>query len=129
MRAFCLTCGKPFRREEDEDWKTLCVPCFKKSKRADLIPVDSTLIARARAAEEQVALLQSRLERQQAAIQYLQRELEEKQARRYSTLDRELAEQIPRLLMVCHPDRHNGSQAATKATQWLLNVRGRLQCA
>ena len=41
-------------------------------------------------------------------------------------LDRELAEQLPRLLLVCHPDKHGNSQAATKATQWLLEVRGRL---
>jgi hypothetical protein len=130
MRALCVDCGNAFYREEDERWKVRCITCFKKSKRADLIPVDSNLIARAQAAEERAAMLHEKFERQKLTIQILQRELEEQRARRYdSGLDRELAEQLPRLLMVAHPDRHNGSQAATKATQWLLDVRGRLTCA
>ena len=33
------------------------------------------------------------------------------------------AEQWRRLAQLCHPDRHNGSQAATAAMQWLLEVR------
>ena len=28
------------------------------------------------------------------------------------------------LTMLCHPDKHNGSQAANKATLWLLARRG-----
>jgi hypothetical protein len=26
------------------------------------------------------------------------------------------------LVLLCHPDKHNGSQAATKATTWLLSL-------
>ena len=48
------------------------------------------------------------------------------QQRPVSFLDRELAEQLPRLLLVCHPDKHSNSEASTRATQWLLDVRGRL---
>ena len=130
MRAQCIECGAGFHREDDEDWKTRCITCFKKSKRAELIPVDSKLIARAQAAEERAAMLQWSLERLKQQIQSLERQLEEQRARRYdSALDRELAEHLPRLLMVCHPDKHGGSQAATKVTQWLLDVRGRLTCA
>jgi hypothetical protein len=32
-----------------------------------------------------------------------------------------------RLLQLCHPDRHNGSEAATIATRWLLSLRERLR--
>lgn len=38
----------------------------------------------------------------------------------------ELACMLPRLLMLAHPDKHGGSEASTRATQWLLGVRQRL---
>ena len=28
-----------------------------------------------------------------------------------------------RLLQLCHPDKHNGSETATRATEWLLSQR------
>lgn len=34
-------------------------------------------------------------------------------------------EMIRRLLQLCHPDKHNNSEASIKATQWLLSKRGR----
>ena len=33
------------------------------------------------------------------------------------------AAMIKRLLQLCHPDKHDGSQAAIVATQWLLEQR------
>lgn len=39
---------------------------------------------------------------------------------------REVAEYLPLLVQLCHPDRHAGSPAATRATQWLLALRRRL---
>jgi hypothetical protein len=32
-------------------------------------------------------------------------------------------EMLGRLIRLCHPDRHGGSEASTKATQWLLSQR------
>jgi hypothetical protein len=32
-------------------------------------------------------------------------------------------EMLARLVRLCHPDRHQGSNAATEATQWLLSQR------
>jgi len=32
---------------------------------------------------------------------------------------------LRRLLQLCHPDRHAGSEASHTATQWLLNLRQR----
>ena len=31
------------------------------------------------------------------------------------------------LIHLAHPDRHDGSAAATRATQWLLSLRGKLE--
>jgi len=30
---------------------------------------------------------------------------------------------LSRLIRLCHPDKHNGSEAANTATQWLLAQR------
>jgi len=32
MRVFCKNCGEPFER--DQPWKTYCIPCFIKIKKA-----------------------------------------------------------------------------------------------
>jgi hypothetical protein len=37
----------------------------------------------------------------------------------------EIRDQLPRLLQLCHPDKHQGSSASNEATAWLLNLRGR----
>lgn len=31
--------------------------------------------------------------------------------------------QLDRLIRLCHPDKHDNSDAATKATQWLLSIK------
>ncbi len=41
-------------------------------------------------------------------------------------LRRELCENMRGLLQLTHPDKHGGSEAATKVTQWLLDVRSRI---
>lgn len=38
----------------------------------------------------------------------------------------EFQKMLPRLLMLCHPDRHANSDASNTATQWLLEQRARL---
>lgn len=41
----------------------------------------------------------------------------------------ELVEHLPRLLQLCHPDRHGGSETANKVTQFLLALRKRYRNA
>jgi hypothetical protein len=36
-------------------------------------------------------------------------------------------EMLRRLIYLTHPDKHNGSTAATLATQWLLEQKNRLE--
>ena len=38
----------------------------------------------------------------------------------------ELAENLPALIVLCHPDKHAGSAASTRVTQWLLTLRQRI---
>lgn len=109
-RAKCSDCGRGFMRDADETWKTRCIDCFKKSKRADSTTADSYWISRATAAELRADSLERQL------------------SQRTSGLDRELAGRIRQLLQYCHPDKHGGSQGATQVTQWLNDLKGRLSC-
>lgn len=126
-RAHCQDCGKSFLREVDEDWKVRCIPCFKKSKRAESLPADSYWPDRAAAAESLAAALQNQVEQQAETIRHLVG-----QRMRQPTaggLDRELAEHWRALVQLVHPDKHGGSPGATRMTQWLNDIKGRLPCA
>ena len=35
----------------------------------------------------------------------------------------EISEHLPRLIQLCHPDKHDNSEASIVATQWLLKQR------
>jgi hypothetical protein len=111
--ATCARCGDFFPRPERESWKTLCLPCWKVSQRIDLI----------RSLETQLATAKSQLAWWRDRCNDLETELEDSA----DDLSHELREQMPRLLLCCHPDRHANSVASTKATQWLLSVKRRLQ--
>lgn len=125
-RARCCDCGKSFLREIDEDWKTRCIPCFKKSKRAEQQEEDRYWPDRAAAAESLASTLQHQLAAQAQTI----RQLAALQAARpASSLDRELSEHWRALVQLVHPDKHGGSQGATRLTQWLNDVKRRLPCA
>ena len=125
-RARCQDCGKTFLRETDEDWKTRCVPCFKKSKRAESLVADSYWIDRARTAESMAATLQ----RQVVTLESRVRDLIGQSLRQPppSRLDKELAENWRALVQLAHPDKHGGSPGATRLTQWLNDIKPRLPC-
>lgn len=58
----------------------------------------------------------------------LSRMLMQRAAQIRGDLERQLqeglsGEDLDRLIRLCHPDKHNGSEAATKATQMLLAMR------
>lgn len=121
-RARCVDCGTLFYRDENETWRKRCLPCFKKSKRVESMPVDSYWLDRALAAEKQVAELQCQLYSERRTVEVL---INGKQG---SSLDRELAENWRALVQLVHPDKHGGSVAANRITQWLNGIKGRLPC-
>ena len=125
--ARCKDCGCHFERATDETWKVRCITCFKKSKRAEPAAIDSAWIDRALVAESRAAALESQVEQQRLTI----RQLAALQATRpaSTSLDRELAEHWRSLVQLVHPDKHGGSPGATRLTQWLNEIKGRLPCA
>lgn len=138
--ARCCDCGKTFHRDIDETWKTRCVSCFVKSKKRE--EADQQWQVRAIHAERNLAIAENQVEELEQEINQfqwkmdgLQSEIDKLQSEvfslkmNHSGLDRELAEHLRTLLQLAHPDKHGGSVASTKATQWLLTVRNRLPCA
>jgi ribosomal protein L29 len=73
--------------------------------------------AKVRDLEQQVADLQSEVARWR--IQAMMAEVYSRKA----APPEGFKGQIKRLLQLCHPDKHGGSEAATNATQWLLKMR------
>ena len=136
----CPDCGCEF--EADQSWKKTCIDCYFERK-------EKTGERRVQQLQEQVeywkalaggdtAALVKKLER---CCDQLSRDLV--QARmRCSLLELETvrlkahapprtssrgeaipADMLKRLTMLCHPDRHGGSEMSNRVTQWLLERR------
>jgi hypothetical protein len=100
----CPECRKIFFR--DAPWKRVCYECWVDSKdhgRHEHTRVDSLL--------EEIDFLRDRvrlLERSPTTM----------------AMDSTM---LRRLLQLCHPDRHDNSQASVLATQYLLDLRAQNQ--
>jgi hypothetical protein len=103
----CECCGTSFWRAEGDDWKTLCLPCYKRKARTRRADPNELAELRAENRRLRIELVELRY---QATVAPLTA----------PTIPREM---LRRLLHLAHPDRHNGSEAATLATQWLLEQR------
>jgi len=77
----------------EPSWKTLCRPCFAESKKREQAEL-----------QDEVTVLRAEV----AALR--QRQGIEPQM-------------VRTLLQLCHPDKHNDSPAATRATQYLLSLK------
>lgn len=119
----CPTCGSPFTPQRAYHWE--CRPCWVKRQNTT---------ARLQALEAAHAVLErdnARLTQRCAALEQTVRRLHAQlsQANPAATSGPALPEDFPtmlgRLIQLCHPDRHGGSKAAQRATQWLLALRQR----
>ena len=103
--ATCQSCGREFEREPDETWKRLCWTCWRARKDQEL--------GDTRYRDGFAAGLAEGLRRNEA------------RGPPGGGVDRDLQEHLTSLLQLCHPDRHGNSESATRATQWLLELRKR----
>lgn len=113
--AQCIDCDKRFQRADDEDWRVRCLSCYKAHKRrtGDRLPAASPSSQRLQTLEaERARLLQT--------IHDLNDEIERQRAQAEG-----FHAHLPRLIQLCHPDRHQGSALATETTAWLLQQRRR----
>lgn len=125
----CRSCSVKYLRHKDTPYKTKCMVCFKKDKKIKLTDTDETLL-----------FLWNKSEYQDKSIQKLKRELAIEKAlsqtlkkRLRSARDVENASEkssflLPKdiskkLLLLCHPDKHEGNSLAHEVTQWILQKR------
>ena len=101
----CEHCGRPaIHRDEEEDWKTKCIFCWKADEDYELTMSELYAL---RLEEELVKLNQEMVYRTVTAqknAQFTKKEL-------------------GNLLRLCHPDMHGGSKLSTEVTQKLLDMR------
>lgn len=107
--ATCQRCGELFYRESTETWKRLCWSCWREredGKKSDAYQAGY-----------------------RAGLDAGRREPRPTPHRPPppDPVAPELVEHLPRLLQLCHPDRHGNSESATRATQWLLLMRQKLR--
>lgn len=114
--ATCEECGDTFTRTPGEEWKRLCLPCWKASPAARKSAPD-------RLAQLTAELAEARTERDRLRLRVLALELD---AQRNQAADIP-PDMLRRLVRLCHPDRHDGSEAANQATAWLLAQRNRME--
>lgn len=91
----CRVCGQI---AGEEAWRTLCRRCYAANKRAELEELQGEL----------------------AAAQRRIYELERRPRADAPTLK---PDQIKRLIMLCHPDKHGNSKVSNEITQWMLGLR------
>ena len=101
MSARCEKCGRGFERAKGEEWKKLCLSCWKLSK-----------------APDESGGLQDENELLRFKVYSLEKRV------RGLLLERTIEpEMLKRLIQLTHPDRHNSSEASHKATEWLLSQK------
>jgi len=100
--AYCESCRAWFN--QTARYQTLCKPCFARRKRAEFEAMEVRALRAEYALRD--ALRENRELRTVAGRQGIEPEM------------------LRRLIMLCHPDRHGGSDASHRATQWLLEQRG-----
>lgn len=121
----CANCGSSFHHDYGEEWKNLCVPCFKRKKakeRGEYDP-DSVVVDR-------VELHRLRRDSEFYKNQYFSLLAKENGYNPDSSsssgskvLDR-LKPFIKDLIVLCHPDRHGGNDPrAVEVTKTLLDLR------
>ena len=91
----CEVCGDNF--DTNYKWARICKPCFIEEKKNEMAEL-----------EEAAAYWEQR------AYSFA------KQLEQASSIDPAL---LKKLIHLCHPDKHNGSDMAKEVTQWLLQQR------
>lgn len=105
----CSTCGSEFERKHS--WQRLCWSCWRKQKDAE---IETEAYSRGFTAGLEAARVRERAAQRQNHA---------------GAMPDGLADYLPRLIQLCHPDRHDGSSAATAVTQWLLELRRRIRAS
>lgn len=150
MLKDCVDCGDEF--EAKEWYEVRCFPCWKewkiergefvgsgrsvttlrdnpdRGRRAGFKAQVDALTARVQQLEGELEKVAGNPQKSEAMLQDADNEVaglkwELEQATAALAALAELKGHLPRLIQLCHPDRHGGSPASHRATQWLIQQR------
>lgn len=111
----CTHCGERFKAKYEN--AKLCFDCWKDRERA--FEQNALLSTTIRRLERDVML-----QRHRAEVAEARAALADATTPRASSSSPSIPDDIRRLLrLLCHPDKHGGSPASTKATAWLNGAR------
>lgn len=96
INKVCEVCGQSF--ETSYTWARMCKPCFISEKKAET-------------------------EDLKEAVEYWRGKYEAAVNSNKNKVDFS-PDVLKKLIYLCHPDKHNNSQAAHEITQFLLRLRG-----
>lgn len=128
-RMFCEQCNEILPIDNPR-WKTMCFKCFIRTKREEegdcSRPVRTASHGREDSLLTECMTLRTENERLRSDVAHLTRVINTLRnaptpAVRQTVIG---ADMLRRLIQLCHPDKHNGSESATAATQWLLKQKG-----
>lgn len=114
----CPRCNQIFWPKKSHYW--ICYDCWLAGNAPYPAPNLQALLAER---DSQIQRLQGELRLANAQVAGLLAQLDE--MRRGADEFKE--EMLPRLIQLCHPDKHGNSEAANRVTQWLLRARKEMQ--
>ena len=133
LTKICCDCKEQFEVEPAKAWAARCLPCWiaqqdrqgKRKVESLQAEVDywRTRAQGGPANSEAIESLQRKNDRLEIEVATLQMSLAVAKAATGKALPGDWRDQLPRLIQLCHPDKHSGSEAANKATVWLLGLK------
>jgi hypothetical protein len=109
---YCETCGTPFHVQDGEEWKRLCLPCWRASKTGYWRPTG------------EAERLREELETTRLVLNVAELRIAQLEAKLARTANVELDPAMLKLLtQLVHPDRHDNSAASNRAMAYLNDLR------
>jgi hypothetical protein len=96
----CTSCEHPYPHKFSESYRIMCIPCYKGSRGWTLTQSDNALIVL------QMALRRSILKERAVRVERVIGNIP-----------------IRDLMILCHPDKHNGSKKSTQTFQKLVDLK------
>ena len=135
----CRSCSVKYLRHKDTPYKTICMVCYKKQNKIKFTDTDETLIFLWDTIAKHKNSVNTQIKNKDKEIKKLKRELAIEKALSQTLRERIRSVSVQnkdsdssfiipkdiskKLLLLCHPDKHEGSQIAQEATQWILQKR------
>ncbi len=119
-RAKCKECGFTFPKSEE--WATRCIICFKKGKNYNRVIADNAFLW----AQHELARVDAKLKETQQELAAAGRAPPpppRTQTPQHLPPGAISAELLRELIKLCHPDKHDNDERATRVTRELLTLR------